>query len=85
MSNDVHAVVHFTDGTNVTLAWPAQAGEDRASIARKVRNALEMDKFMAEVEGDMIIIPMQNIKYVMVTPAPQELPQSVLRNAHIVG
>lgn len=85
MEKEVYAVIHFTDGSNIKLEWPAQAGDDSATIARNVRNALEMDKVLAEVDGSLIIVPMQNVKYVVVTPAPPELPQGVLRNAQIVS
>jgi hypothetical protein len=50
-----------------------------------VRKALEADKIVAEVGGDLMVIPLQNVKYVEVSPAPQELPQGILRGAQIVG
>ena len=84
MTDDVRAVVHFTDGTKITLGWPPQAGEDSMTMARNVRKALDADKIAVEVSGELILIPMENVKYVHVIPAPPELPQSVLKNAYIV-
>jgi hypothetical protein len=43
-----------------------------------------MDKLAVEVSGEPILIPMENVKYVHIIPAPPELPQSVLKNAYIV-
>ncbi len=85
MKKEVYAVIHFMDGSNIKLEWPAQAGEDPTTIVANVRKALEMDKVLAEVDGSLIIIPMQNVKYAVVTPAPQELPKGVLRKAHIMS
>ncbi len=78
-------MVHFTDGTKITLGWApqAQAGEDHLIIAMKVRKALEMDQLAVEVSGELILIPMENVKYGHIIPAPPELPQSVLKNAYI--
>jgi hypothetical protein len=85
MEKEVYAIIHFTDGSKIKPEWPAQGGEDPTTIAMNVRNALEMDKVMAEIDGSLMIVPMQNVKYVVVTPAPPELPKSVLRNAQIIS
>ena len=86
MTDDVRAVVHFTDGTKIVLGWPPQAkeGDDHQTIANKVRKALEEDKLAVVVSGELLLIPMGNVKYVHIIPAPPELPQSVLKNAYIV-
>ena len=73
------------DGTRIVLEYPKQAGEDPATIASNVRKALESDKLVLEAQGDLMVIPIRNIKYIQVSPAPDELPQGVLRNARIAG
>ncbi len=85
MAVQVTTTFFFTDGTKMTLTWPQQAGDDPSTIAMNVRKALEQDKVAVEVDGDLMIIPMQNIKYIQVTPAPPELPQGVLKQAHFLG
>lgn len=85
MSVDVIATIFFTDASKMTLTWPRQAGDDANIIAMNVRKALDQDKLALEVDGDMIIIPMENIKYIQVSPAPTDLPQNVLKNAHFIG
>jgi hypothetical protein len=34
-----------------------------------------------EVEGNLLVIPMRNVKYVELIPAPEQLPDGVIRNA----
>jgi hypothetical protein len=85
MEKEVYAVIHFMDGSKIKMEWPRQAGEDSTTIAMNVRNALEMDRVLAEIDGSLIMIPMQNVKYVVITPSPPELPKSVLRNAQIIS
>ena len=87
MSDDVHAVIHFIDGSKLKLGWPPQAGregEDEWKVARNVRKAFDADKIAVEVSGELILIPMKNVKYVHVKPAPPKLPESVLKNGYIV-
>lgn len=84
MSIEVVTTIFFTDSSKMTLTWPQQAGEDPNIIAMNVRKALDQDKLAMEVDGDLIIIPMENIKYIQITPAPSELPQNVLKHAHFI-
>jgi hypothetical protein len=85
MTETVYGTFHFTDGTKLTLRWPRQAGSDPAEIAGTVRKALESDRLMAEVEGRLLIIPVSNVKYIEVSPAPPKLPKGVLLGARETG
>ena len=52
----------------------------------KMRKAIEQDRFVFEADGDLLLIPVQNIKYLQITPLPQPLPKDiVIRGASIVG
>jgi hypothetical protein len=84
MAEDVTTALHFTDGTSLKFSHTRQEGEDWTSITTNLKKALEADKFAAEVDGDLIVIPTTNIKYVRVSPAPSSLPHGVLRGAKIV-
>lgn len=72
MGIEVVTTIFFTDSSKMTLTWPQQAGEDPNIIAMNVRKALDQDKLAMEVDGDLIIIPMENIKYIQITPAPSD-------------
>ena len=77
-------VIRFVDGSKLTLRYPKQAGNDPATIVANVRKALEADRLLAEVDGNLLFIPLSNVKYIQVTPAPDVLPSTVLRNARLV-
>ncbi len=76
-------IIRFMDGSKMTLRYPKQAGNDPATIAANVRKALDADRLLVEVDGSLLFIPLSNIKYVQVTPAPDVLPATVLRNARV--
>ena len=80
-----HMVIHFMDGTKIVFRYPKQAGHDAATIAATVKKALETDKIVVEAQGALLVIPGRNIKYVQITPVPDELPKGILRHAEIVG
>jgi hypothetical protein len=85
MAKLARMLIHFMDGSKIVFQYPKQAGEDPATIASNVRKALESDKIVLEAQGDLMIIPVRNIKYIQVSPAPDELPKGVLRNARIAS
>jgi hypothetical protein len=85
MSALASLTVHFLDGTRVTFRYAKQAGADPATIAAAVKRALDAEKLVLEVEGDLIVIPMKAVKYVRVSPAPDSLPAGVLRKARLVS
>jgi hypothetical protein len=64
------------DGSKITVRYPKQAGEDASTIAANVRKALEADRLLLEVDGNLLLL--------QVTPAPDVLPPTVLRHARMV-
>ncbi len=76
-------VIRFMDGSKITLRYPKQAGNDPTTIAANVRKALEADRLLVEMDGNLLFIPLANVKYVEVRPAPDVLPPTVLRNARM--
>jgi hypothetical protein len=77
-------MVRFMDGSKLTLRYPRQAGNDPATIVANIRKALEADRLLVEVDGNLLFIPLSNVKYLQVTPAPDALPSTVLRHARLV-
>ncbi len=54
-------VIRFMDGSKLTLRYPKQAGNDPATIVANVRKALEADRLLAEVDGNLLFIPLSNV------------------------
>lgn len=85
MEETVYGTIYFMDKTKLTLRWPRQAGNDNIEIASTIKKALESDRIMAEVEGRLLIIPVRNIKYIEISPAPPKLPKGVLLGAEVMS
>jgi len=77
--------VFFLDGTRVSFRYPKQAGTDAATIAANVKKAIDADKLVLEVDGDLLVIPIKSVKYIQVSPAPAHLPSGILRNARVIS
>ena len=83
MSEVVSMTVFFLDGTKASFEYPRQSGTDQATIVTTVRRAIESERLVLEVEGDLLVIPIRSVKYVQVSPSPAYLPSDVLRHAHV--
>jgi hypothetical protein len=69
--------IHFMDGTAMVLQYPRLSGPDPSNISL-IRKFLEADRIKAQTENGIIVIPLQNVKYIMVSPGPDQLPDNML-------
>lgn len=74
-------IIHFMDGSKKVLEFPQQVADGDASAAAKVKEALEARHLVLEAEGALVVIPLENVKYLQVYPAPKKLPANVIRGA----
>ncbi len=85
MSANANLTVHFLDGSRVSYRYPKQAGSDPASIAATVKRAIEAERLVLEVDGDLVVIPIRSVKYIVVSPTPAHLPPGILRGARLIS
>jgi hypothetical protein len=73
--------VFHTDGSKTSFLFPKQT--DATMMAGEVAKALEKDKIVVEADGAMFLIPLNNVKYIQLTPAPEKLPAGVIKGASV--
>jgi hypothetical protein len=84
MTTNRGLVIHFMDGSTMRLDFPKQVKHDD-SIVPRIEEILDRQVLMAEVDGALMLVPFNNVKYVQVFPAPERLPHYVLREVKAVG
>ena len=65
------------------LGGACYPGCEAVTIVTTVRRAIESERLVLEVDGDLLVIPIRSVKYVQVSPSPAYLPGDVLRHAHV--
>ena len=65
----------------MTLEWPRQAPKGAFAVEAAVEKAAASRQLMVEVGGNLVVIEMANVKYFEVIPAPERLPEEIIRNA----
>jgi len=77
-------IFHFIDGTQLAMEWPKLAPKGVFALENAVQKAVTASQFLVEVEGNLRVIQMANVKFIEVIPAPERLPDGVIRNARRV-
>jgi hypothetical protein len=80
MADKREMTIHYMDGSQMKLEFPVQARNESAQVI-KLKELLAARHVVVEADGALLIIPMENIKYIQAYPAPKKLPESVIRAA----
>lgn len=78
-----HMYLYFQDGQRIALRFPQQSA-DPVEVARGIRKQLESPFLSIEVDGDLLMIPRESIKYLQISPAPAALPDPVITGAELI-
>ena len=84
MDQDRFLTVYFLDGSDISINFPKQPGNPLL-LAKRVQAALDADQFTIEIDGELMMIPKSSVKYMTVSPVPEELPETVIRGGKIVS
>ena len=74
--------VFFFDGGKVQIEFPPQTDNDFAAVMM-LKEVLKQRQFIIEIDGAILVIPFDNIKYFQAYPAPSELPPGTIRGASV--
>lgn len=83
MSASKGVTIFFNDGTKLVIEYPHQETDDYNMLSR-LNEMLDSKHFLIEADGSMLFIPVNNIKYFQVYPAPEKLPAQTILGASIV-
>ncbi len=75
--------LYFNDGSDMSIAFPHQGGNPLL-LAKRIQAALDADQFTVEVDGELMMVPKSSLKYMTISPVPEELPESVIRGGSVV-
>jgi len=75
--------IYFNDGSKLVIEYPAQP-ENGYDIVAKIKEKMENRHFLVEANGALLYIPVDNIKYLQVYPAPDKLPSYAVSGATII-
>ena len=69
MANQRILTIHFCDGSKLSVEFPQQTSNE-AAAQLKLDDVLTQRQMLLEVEGSLVIVPFENVKYLQFHPAP---------------
>ena len=76
-------LIHFNDGSKIHIDFPVQAPNETAALM-KLEEILKQRQILAEVEGALVIVPFDNVKYIQAYSGDGlVLPRNTIRGASI--
>ena len=77
--------IHFTDGTK-TVAGLSAADAERSRRLLRLEDVLKNRYMLFEAESTLLLVPFENVKYLQLYPAPQNVPgHTYIKGASISG
>lgn len=77
MGSNRFLTVHFIDGSEMSVTFPKQGGNPLL-LAKRVQEAIDAKQLAIEMDGQLFVVPMANVKYLQMSPSPDELPETVI-------
>ena len=71
-TNQRGLTVYFTDGTNMSIDFPQQTGNE-AAAGLKLEDVLKSRCLLLDIEGALYVVPFENVKYLRTYPAPRNI------------
>jgi hypothetical protein len=58
--------------------------DEVTTMATRIEKALESNDVLIELEDRLLVVPLNNLKYIEITPAPPKLPKFTIRHARLI-
>jgi hypothetical protein len=81
MATERRLIIQFTDGSKKVVEFPQQLADADATMAARLKEALESRHLVLEADGALVVIPFENIRYLQAYPAPKKLPSYAIKGA----
>jgi hypothetical protein len=76
--------IHFVDGTTLTVTFPPQRA-NQAGRELLFDDIMKRRMLTVATDGGVHVIPFENVKYISVSPAPEELDARIIQGATIAA
>ena len=75
--------INFIDGESMRFTYEAVNEDDVSSIGRAIQEMSQSNNIVFSLEGKLIVIPMNNVRSIEISPSPTNLPNSVIKAKYL--
>ena len=71
--------INFVDGESTRFIYEPVRADEPSSIGQAIQELSQTNNLIFYVEGKLVIIPMNNVRSIEISPSPANLPQSIIK------
>ena len=75
--------INFVDGESIRFIYEPVRADEPSSIGRAIQELSQSNNLIFHVEEKLVIIPMNNVRSIEISPSPVNLPQSIIKARYI--
>jgi hypothetical protein len=75
--------IHFIDGESMRFIYEPVNEDETSSIGRAIQDMSKSNNLIFSLEGKLIVIPMNNVRSIEISPSPANLPHSVIKAKYL--
>jgi hypothetical protein len=75
--------INFIDGESTRFIYEPVRKDETSSIAQAIQELSKNNNLIFQVEGKLIIIPMNNVRSIEISPSPVNLPQTIIKGRYL--
>ena len=75
--------INFVDGEPLRFTYEAVRPDEASSLGRAIEEMSQTNNLIFHVEGKLVIIPMNNVRSIEISPSPVNLPRSIIKAKYL--
>ena len=75
--------IDFIDGESMRFTFEPVHADETSSMGQAIREMSQNNNLIFQIEGKLVIIPMNNVRSIEVSPSPRNLPRSIIKARYL--
>ena len=75
--------INFVDGESMRFIYKPVNEDETSSIGRAIQEMSKNNNLVFSLEGKLIIVPMNNVRSIEISPSPVNLPRSIIKAQYL--
>ena len=75
--------INFIDGESCRFIYEPIRADEPSSIGQAIQELSKNNNLIFQVEGKLIVIPMNNVRSIEISPSPVNLPQTIIKGRYL--
>ena len=77
--NKRYLSINFVGGESLRFTYEPVRPDEVTSIGQAIQEMSQTNNLIFHVEGKLVLIPMNNVQSIEISPSPKNLPRSIIK------